>query len=309
MNEPFMHPDVRAFLDWINGLPGPRLPDVAPEEGRRMAQRMSAACDLPAGEIALVRDLATPCGIPLRLFDARPERGPGPGIVFFHGGGWVLGDLDCYAGLCTEIARLADLPLVSVDYRLAPEHPWPAAPDDAEAATRWIATNPAELGLDLTGLVLAGDSAGGQLTIVTAHALRDAAAELPVVAQWPIYPAVSMSARYPSIERFGTDHLLTAEDLRWYLGHYAADPRHWRANPNRREQTGLPPTLLTTAACDPLVDQGIEYASQLAEAGVKVIHHAAQGTIHGFMSLRRALPSAQAELEAAIYHLKTLIRG
>ncbi len=303
----FVRPDARAFLDMIASLPGPKLHQTSPEEARRMGQRMTAACDRPAVELAVVRDLATPEGIRLRLFDARPERGPGPVIVFYHGGGWVMGDIDGYAGLCAEIARLTDLPLVSVDYRLAPEHPWPAAPDDAEAATRWIATKPAELGLDITGLVLAGDSAGGQLTIITALSLRDAPAALPVLAQWPIYPVVTMSGRQPSITTFGEGYLLSAKDLAWFLDHYAPDPRHWRANPDRRDPTGLPPTLLTTASLDPLRDQGADYAAQLAAAGVKVIHHMAEGTIHGFLTLRQAMPSGQEDLHDAIKHLRTLI--
>ncbi len=144
---PFVRPDVALFLQYLNALPGPKVHEVGAVAARKMTSAMRGVADLETGPLAVMRDVTMPgpAGgeIALRLFDARETREPGPVLVFFHGGGWVLGDLDSYEPLCAEIARVLDLPVVSVDYRLAPEHPWPAGPDDAEAAARWVAPAPA----------------------------------------------------------------------------------------------------------------------------------------------------------------------
>jgi len=306
-----VRPDVSSFLDWLYSHPGPRMHDVSPTEGRRMMDRMTRRAEAPVGELAVIRDIAMPVtgGSPigLRLFDARTERPPGPVMIFYHGGGFVVGDLDSHAALCAEIARLIDLPVISVDYRLAPEYPWPAAPDDAEAAARWIAGNPPELGIQATGLILAGDSAGGTLTIVTALALRDRPAPLPLLAQWPIYPAVSASTRFRSFDGFGDGYMLDREQLAWFFNHYAADIRHWRATPTRKSQAGLPPTLILTASLDPLLDQGRAYAEQCRTDGVDTRYYEAEGTIHGFLTLRGSIPSGQEDLRRCVDLLKTLI--
>lgn len=309
--EPFVRPDVAAFLRFVNAAPGPRLHQMSAADGRKLSKAATDVGDLKGEPIAVRRDLAMPGPdggqIGLRLFDTRPERGAGPVIVFFHGGGWVLGDLDSYSGLCTEIARALDLPVVSVDYRLAPEHPWPAGPDDCEAAARWIAGSPSELGLSPTALVLAGDSAGGALAIITAVALRDRPAAVPVIAHWAAYPAADMTERYPSYSAFGEGYLLTKADLRWFGEHYRPDATHWRGSPMLADLAGLPPALVTTAALDPIRDQGRAYAAALARAGVAVDFREAAGTIHGFLTLRRAIPSAKEDLAGALAALKALI--
>jgi acetyl esterase len=311
MAEVFVRPDVAAFLAYLNAAPGPRIEQLTPPEARKMWQAMGPVADLEAGPIALVRDLVMPGpagDIRLRLFDPRASRNAGPVIVFFHGGGWVLGDLDSYAPLCAEIARTLDLPLVSVDYRLAPEHPWPAGPDDAEAAARWIANAPEALGLTPTSLILAGDSAGGNLTIITALALRDQPAALPAIAQWAIYPAADLVNHYPSYAAFADGHFLTRESIGWFANHYKPDVAQWRASPMQADLAGLPPALVTTAGLDPIRDQGRAYAGGLARAGVQVSFREAAGNIHGFMNLRRAIPSAQADLAGDLAVLKTIIK-
>src|SRR5205809_3864150 len=149
MSEIFVRPDVRAFLGFLDSQPGPKINELEPPAAREQMRAMRELVDLPADALAVIRDVAAPgpAGeIPLRLFDSRATREPGPAVVFFHGGGWVIGDLDVYASICAEIARALDLPVVSVDYRLAPENPWPAAPDDCEAVARWVAESPAALG-------------------------------------------------------------------------------------------------------------------------------------------------------------------
>jgi acetyl esterase len=190
-------------------------------------------------------------------------------MVFFHGGGFVLGDLDTHEPACAEIARLLDIPVISVDYRLAPEHPWPAAPDDCEAAARWVAASPDALGRKVTSLVLAGDSAGGTLTIVTTLALRDAPAAAPVIAQWPIYPAVDLRTRYPSTDRFGEGYMLSKAGMVWFNESYQPDFDHWRASPLKADQAGMPPTLVVTASLDPILDQGRAYAAALSRLGCR----------------------------------------
>lgn len=307
---PLVRPDVRAFLDYVAASGAPAVDRLTPAQSRAMARDTAALADLPMGDIALVRDLAAPgpAGpIPLRLFDARPQRAPGPLLVFIHGGGFVFGDNDSYAPLCAEIARVLDLPVVSIGYRLAPEDPFPAAPDDCEAAARWIAENPVELGRVATGLALAGDSAGGGLAVVTAMALRDRPAALPVLAQWAIYPGVDLGGKYPSQITYGQDYLLTRDAMLWFNGLYKPDYLDWRASPIKGEIAGLPPTLVLTAGLDPLVDQGRALAAALVRAGVPTTYREAVGTIHGFLTLRKAIPSGQGDLAAALAQFRAII--
>lgn len=310
MSEVYVRPDVRMFLDFLNAAPGPRIYEVDPATARQMSSAMRDLAEAPIGELATIRDLVAPGpagDIPLRLFDARDARGPGPAMVFFHGGGWVLGDLDIYAPACAEIARLLDIPVISVAYRLAPENRWPAAPDDCEAAARWIAANPETLGLGVTGLVLAGDSAGGNLTIVTALALRDAPAAVPVIAQWPIYPATDLADKYPSYQQFRDGHFLTHDSMLWFNDAYQMDLKHWRALPQGADQAGMPPTLVLTASLDPLRDQGRAYAAATILAGVPTVYREAAGNIHGFLNMRKVIPSAETDLRDACAALKVMI--
>ncbi|MFN3944843.1 MAG: alpha/beta hydrolase [Allosphingosinicella sp.] len=312
MNLPFVRPDVRAFLDYLNRLPGPRSHEVSPPEAREMMMKSRWVADSPVGELAVIRDLACPGpagDIRLRLYEAREERGPGPLLVFYHGGGFVLGDLDTHEPFCAELARLIDLPVVAVDYRLAPEHPWPAGPEDAIAAARWIAASGAELGREATGIVTCGDSAGGNLAIVASLALRDAPAAVPVIAQWPIYPAADPAKGYPSFEDFGEGYLLTRDGMRWFDRCYAPDAKDWRYAPMRKSQAGMPPTLVVTASLDPIRDQGRAYAAACAAAGVPTVFLEAEGNIHGFINLRKAIPSSDGDIKRCVDMLKLLIAG
>ena len=306
MTTVYVRPDVRAFLDLLNALDGPRSHQVPLDQARAMMHASRHRFDAEVGELAVIREVTGgPC--PMRLFDSRDTRGPGPVMVFYHGGGFVLGDIDTHAPLCAEIARLLDLPVVSVDYRLAPEHPFPAGVEDAIAAARWIASSPAELGLAVTGLVLAGDSAGGNFAIVTALDLRDRPGAVPVLAQWPIYPAANPTRGYPSLTDFGEGYLLSRDGMNWFDRCYSPDLADWRYDPLLRDQAGLPPTLVITAGLDPIRDQGRAYAAACAVAGVSVSYLECAGTIHGFMNLRRALSSAQGDLERCIAHLRAIL--
>ena len=307
---PFTRPDVRQFLHYLNNLPGPRSHEAGPVEARRMAVAARHVADAPVGELAVLRDLVMPGpagALRLRLFDARAGRPPGPALVYFHGGGFVIGDLDTHEPICAEIARVLDMPVIAVDYRLAPEHPWPAAPDDCLAAARWIAAGSDALGIDVTGLVLAGDSAGGNLAIVTALALRDAPAAAPVIAQWPIYPAADPRNSYPSFADFSAGYFLTLEGMIWFDACYAPDKHDWRYSPLVKDQAGMPPTLVVTAGLDPIRDQGRAYAAACVAAGVPTLFHEARGQIHGFVNFRKAIPSSNGDVARSLALLATLI--
>ena len=300
---PYVRPDVQAMLAALKESPRPPMSDALIAQIRLVPPGTMPSPDLPVGELGTVCDAEMPGPhgpIRLRLYDPRAHREPGPVVVFYHGGGFVVGGIETHAGLCAELARGLDLPVVSVDYRLAPEHKWPAAPDDAETAARWIAANCPECRAaferEFTGLVLCGDSAGGTLTVVTALALRDAPADVPLLMQWPIYPVIDSSRDYPSATMFGAEYGLGPEDMAYFGAAYAPDPLHHRHSALLADQAGMAPTFVVTAGLDPLRDQGRAYAAKLIEAGVDVSYREYAGTVHGFVTFRLALPSARDDL-------------
>ncbi|WP_019516876.1 alpha/beta hydrolase [Sphingomonas sp. Mn802worker] len=308
--EPFVRPDVRAFLAYLNSVPGPKMHERTPGEARAVFHAMKDIADPPVGVLATIKDLSIPVeggSIAARLFDPRETRAPGPVVVFFHGGGFVIGNIDTHASFTAEMARQLDLPVVSVDYRLAPEAKWPAAPDDCEAAARWVASNPAELGRIATALVLSGDSAGGTLTITTAIALRNHPADVPVIVQAPIYPAADMMKEYPSFNDFADGFLLTRDGMMWFGEHYAPQADHVKASPMSGSLAGLPPAVIVTASLDPIRDQGRAYAAALIQAGVPVTFREARGNIHGFVTLRQAVPSSATDVAGYLAAVKSAV--
>ena len=310
MSDHFAKPDVGAFLAFLNAQPGPKMCEMSPPDARMSMVVLGSLAEADMGPLAIIRDLSIPGPtgtIPARLYDARENRGAGPVMVFYHGGGFTIGDLEIYGPYCAEAARQLDMPVISIDYRLAPEHRFPAAAVDCEAATRWIAESPAELGIQVTGLVTSGDSAGGNLTIVTTMALRDNPAAVPVLAQHPIYPVVSDSADWPSMREFADGYLLTADSMAYFSDAYQADGDDYRGAPLKFDQTAMPPSLVTTASLDPLRDQGIAYVEALKAAGVRVEYRSAEGNIHGHITLRKAIPSAQEEVTGNLNALKQLL--
>lgn len=307
---PDARPDVRAYLEVINAPETPKVYQFEPPQARELMKMAKAMADVERGAIARVEDFSCPGpagDIPLRLYDARETAAPAPVICFYHGGGFVIGDLETHDSFCAEMARAMQLPVVAVDYRLAPEAPFPAAPDDCEAATRWIADNGEALGLAIDGLVTCGDSAGGNLAIVVTQQLRERPASLKVVAQFPIYPVVDEAPAYQSFRDFSEGHLLSADSMRWFDNHYAptrGDPRNACLGAGHHD---TPPTLVMTAGLDPLRDQGRAYAAALVAEGATVAHYDAVGNVHGFITLRKALPSSDGDLAQAFRLLKALI--
>ena len=306
-SEHYVREDVRGFLDMLEQMGGKGVEEVGAVDGRQQMRAMKAVAEADNRALAVHRDLTCPGpegDIPLRLYDTKESREAGPCVVFIHGGGFVIGDIEVYDSLCSEIAHQLDLPVVSVEYRLAPEHPFPAAPDDCEAAARWIASSPAELGREVTGLVISGDSAGGNLTIVTTNQLVNPPAAVPVLVQAPIYPVASDITEHSSFALFNEGFLLTGAAMAWFTRQYggdASDPRH---TPMVGDCSNTPPTVICTAGLDPLRDSGREYAAHLIQQGTEVSYFEFPGVIHGFVTLRKAIPSGQADLEAFLGAIK-----
>lgn len=308
--EHFVRDDVRAFLTMLEGMNRPDMRSVPIEQTRAMSAAMQPMVQLPARELARIEDFACPGPrgeIRLRLYDARAHRESSPLLVFIHGGGFVFGDIESYQGTCSEIAAEMDLPLVSVEYRLAPENPFPAAPEDCEAAARWLAGNPDVLGFDLTGLIPIGDSAGGNLAIVVTQSLMLDPAAVPVIMQVPIYPVADPIAPHASYALFSDGFMLTKDVMAFFDESYALDPADRRAYPILGPIAGTPPTVLATAALDPLRDSGRRYAAELIMAGCDVTYLELAGNIHGFIQIRKAIPSAHGDLLAILAAMKATL--
>ena len=306
----YVRPDVQVMLDMLKAQEGPKTHETDPVTARAMMDMVFQMAERPACDLAIKKDITIPGpagDIAARLYDPRAEREAGPVVVFYHGGGFVIGNIGTHDSLCAETARTLDLPVVSVDYRLAPEDPFPAAPEDCIASARWIATSPEVLGFQVTGLIPAGDSAGGNLAAVVSLALRDEPADVPVVAQWLIYPATDMRADTGSMVDFDEGYLLEAATMDWFGNHYGGDEGDWRLNPVLKDTAGLPPTVLVTAGLDPLRDQGREYAGKLIAAGVHTVYREAGGNIHGFANLRQIIPSAHDDVMACLDALNMML--
>ncbi|MEE1876274.1 alpha/beta hydrolase [Altererythrobacter litoralis] len=306
----YVRPDVKAFIDAMAAVGGPALADMTLEEARASYIALHGMADRPARELAVIRNLSCPgpAGeIPLRLYDTREAREPGPVIVFYHGGGFVIGDLDTHHNLCTEIAWQMDLPLVAVDYRLAPEHVFPAAVDDCEAAARWVASSPEALGRKATGIINIGDSAGGNATIVVTQALAADPAAAPVVLQVPLFPLASDSFGSFSLDEFAEGYILTKAAIEFFDAAYAPDRNDPRAMPILGRHEGTPPTVLVTASLDPIRDSGRDYGAALSKAGVDHVFLEMKGVTHSFTNLRQAVPGTQADLERVIAAMKLMM--
>jgi len=225
-------------------------------------------------------------------------------MVFYHGGGFVIGDLETHHNLCTELAAQMDLPLIAVDYRRAPEHPFPAAIDDCEAATRWIAGSPSELGRGVTGVIPIGDSAGGNASIVIAQQFAASPAATPVVMQVPIFPLASNAAGSASLTEFAEGFILTKASVEYFEEQYKPDHCDPRAMPILGDHSKTPPTVLVTAGLDPIRDSGRDYGAALSNAGISHVHLEMRGVTHSFTNLRQAIPSNQRDLERVIAAMK-----
>jgi acetyl esterase len=307
-----LDPQARALLDLIARLGRPTYDQLPVAEGRRLYRETRDAMQPAAPDLAVVKDLTAggPAGpIPLRVYRPDPVATL-PALIYFHGGGWVIGDLDTHDVLCRQLADQAGVAVVAVDYRLAPEHPFPAAVDDAWAATRWIAAHAAELGIDPGRLAVGGDSAGGTLSAVVTILARDHGGPA-LKFQLLIYPATDMKGGTASHVAFADGYLLTATLIRWFSGQYLrgdGDVRDWRASPLAAGSlAGVPPALVMTAGFDPLCDEGEAYARRLREAGVTVDYLCYGGMIHGFLPMGRMLDTANRAVSHAAASLRQVL--
>jgi acetyl esterase len=296
-----LDPDAAAVFKAFQEAGRPAYETLTPAEAREFYSQARFVANPEPPELKSVQPLSipSPAGpIPARVYtpmQLRTVGGLAPCLVFFHGGGWVIGDLDTHDVVCRKLADEGELLIVSVDYRRAPEHKFPAAVDDAIAATKWLAENAGQLGVDPSRLLVGGDSAGGNLAAVVAISARDGNGPA-ISGQVLIYPATDFTMTHPSHSEPETSILLTHSVIRWFSNHYlsgAADVHDWRASPARAATLiGLPPAYVLTAGADPLRDEGDEYAERLKAAGVAVTYRHFPGQFHGFFTMGKLLQQA-----------------
>jgi acetyl esterase len=296
-------PDTKAVLDMIRLAGRPPFETLTPAEARQAYSASRNILQPPPEDVAESSDMtvAGPLGpIGVRLY--RPAGTDAsdilPALVWYHGGGWLLGDLDSHDGVCRRFANAVRCRVVSVDYRMAPEHVFPAAVDDCAAVTKFVFDNAAALGVDAGKVAVGGDSAGGNLAAVMALMSRDGTLP-PVAFQLLIYPATDMMMTTISSTTIGPGVPLTSATMRWFIDYYAkGHESDWRASPIRvASVAGTAPALVLTCAHDPLRDEGIEYAKRLEREDVRVVHLHYSDQIHGFMSMGRLIRAADQAID------------
>jgi len=284
-----LEPEIQLTLAVLERQGNPPIESLSPPEARAVTRRQAAVAGGPPLPVGAVRDLtiAGAAG-PLRARHYAPAEpgGPHPLLVFFHGGGFVIGDLDSHDAACRMLCRHAGAHVLAVDYRLAPEHPFPAAVEDGRASLAWATAHAGELGADPRRVAVGGDSAGGNIAAVTAWLAARDGGPAPAF-QLLIYPATDSSMPYRSQDLFGEGFFLTQAEMDWFYANYAAaaDPTDPRLSPLLADDlSGLAPALVVTAGFDPLRDEGEAYAQALREAGNVVVLRRFTGLIHGFLN-------------------------
>jgi acetyl esterase len=312
-----LDPDLEKILPL---LPLRNAASLTPEKARaELVALAESRKDVPLPELAIAKDVTVDGAagpIAARLFST--GRTPAPRIVYFHGGGWVAGDLFTHERQARTLALETEAVVVSVDYRRPPETPFPGAFEDCLAATRWASHDDSTLGGNSGRLAVAGDSAGGNLAAAVAQACRNGGPRL--VAQFLIYPATDLAgnygaasenARFPSRQQNADGYFLTGDAMRFFAGHYLprlADGEDPRASPLRNpDLAGLPPAVITTAEFDPLRDEGEAYANALKRAGVEVAYFREAGMVHGYFGMGAASPAAEAARRRATAAFKAML--
>jgi acetyl esterase len=310
-----LDPDAETVIAMIAAAGRPPFQSLQPHEAREVYRASRKALSPDPPDVAHVEDLAAPGpggSIPLRHYRGRGTSGKLPVLTFMHGGGYCIGDLDTHDYVCRKLANSAQCAVISVDYRLAPEHKFPAGVDDCAAATAWVGKQAQMLGVDASRLAVGGDSAGGNLSAVLAHMARDG--DLPRICfQMLLYPSVELSMRHPSYRNPDFARLpLNLEAVRWFHGHYVQDANDMadpRASPIRSQSfQGLAPAFILTAGYDPLRDEGAEYARVLEENNVPTTFVHMSDQLHGFLTMGRVIRAADTALEMAATALKRAFR-
>jgi acetyl esterase len=305
-------PQVQSILDFIAAAEGPPREEIDPAELRQSYAALSLVESRP--EMASVTDHLVPGpggDIPVRVYVPTDEPGPRPVLVYFHGGGWVIGSVETHDGTVRAVAEGSGVTVVSVDYRLAPENPFPAAIEDCLAAVRWVVQHAGELAIDPDRLALGGDSAGGNLAAIAAQELK-AAGDASVRFQLLVYPVTDGTMAHPSIDENAEGYFLTKATMAWFWQQYVGDgdrtgPRVSPLHARDEALAAAPPTLVITAEYDPLRDEGEAYAARLAAAGIDTTATRYDGMIHGFFSLRDLIPEGKAAVDQACEALRTAL--
>lgn len=312
-----LHPQVQALLEQARASGAPPLHLLSPKDARASYKDRARLSQPDPPPMAAIRDLVpAPKGapVPIRLYlPAGSDRdAPLPLLVFFHGGGFVIGDLDTHDVLCRQLANGAGCAVASVAYRLAPESPFPAAIEDCLAATAWLHDNAAALGLDAARIAVGGDSAGATLAAVVSIHARDAGL-WGLRFQLLIYPVTDFGNVSGTRYRNGTGYALTDDILAYFLRHYVRDKDKlddWRVSPLlARELSGLPKAMIITAGFDPLHDEGLAYAQRLSQAGTKATHICFSRQIHGFITMGRVIDEANAAVALCSAALRQALVG
>ncbi len=306
-----LHPQARALLDMMEARGIAPTHTLTPPEARRFYRDRRAVLQPDPPEVGQIVELQAdgPHGaIPLRLYKPKSAEAAALSVlVYFHGGGWVIGDLDTHDTLCRELANKSGCAVVAVDYRMGPENRFPAAVDDCLAATRWVHDNASQHGLDASRMAVGGDSAGGNLAAVVSVLARDAGT-LPLQFQLLIYPATDMRRGTASHVSNGEGYLLTDDTMEYFQGHYVADKAQYldpRASPLLNgDLASLPPAFVMTAGYDPLRDEGLAYAHALSVAGNRASHICFERQIHGFITMGRVLDEANTAVAICAAELK-----
>jgi len=308
-------PGMMQFINQFYAADQVGFEAVGLDNARAMLDAFPDMVDLPAVEVGAVRDLevaGADGALKARLYVPENAEPNSPALIFYHGGGWVMGGLASHDKLCRRICSVGNLPVLAVDYRLAPEHAFPAAVDDAQAAFHWACAHAEELGWDKTRLIVGGDSAGGNIAASISLSLRGDARGEPAF-QFLIYPGLQAFGRAPSHEKFGQGYALDAADMKFFITSYGGkdayssqDSRLWPLLAASFD--GAPPAYIITGGQDPVQDDGIQYANALEAAGVSVAHKHYPGMTHGFCSMTALSPDALQALEDAARYVGAALR-
>jgi len=310
-----LDPVIQTLFQQMPQLASFPIWEKTPAQAREEYKWLCQLADSKASPIGKTEDIeaAGPRGpIPLRVYTPVASGSAAlPGIIYFHGGGFVAGDLDCYDGLCRALANEASCRVIAVDYALAPEFPFPAAVEDCFAVATWVEANASEIGVDANRLAVAGDSAGGNLAAVTALLAKEHKNTPAIAFQLLIYPATRLGAARTE-NSFGRGYFLDARTIEWSKDYYVpagGDPADPRLSPlEAKDFAGLPPAYIVTAGFDPLRDEAFAYAEKLRAAGVKVMQVDYPSMIHGFFSMRGLIPLASEAIRAAAHAVRDALK-
>lgn len=311
-----LSPETRSLLDMAYRVGAPRFHELSPAQARHSFHKLQFAFRPEAPAVAAVAEVPIPrrdgSALLSRLYRPLSSHHDDvlPLLIFHHGGGWCVGDVPSYDVLCRELANGSGCAVLSVEYRLAPEHPFPAATEDARLAFDWCADNAALLGIDAARIALGGDSAGGNLAIVTALALRHEDRQPAFLML--VYPSTEIISTRPSRTLYSAGYFLDRETLQWFFERYLPEgnTEDWRASPMRAGSlAGLPPMLLIAAEFDPLVDDCAAFAQRVAQEGGVVDYQLVEGVVHGFFTLGKAIPEAGRAVALAAAALRRALRG